>query len=84
MSFNLYQPDVNNFRPDDQDKPVIVSEFHFGSLDRGYFSTGLQPASDSQDRADKYAYYVRSAMKNPSIVGAHWFAYCPQAITGRQ
>jgi hypothetical protein len=83
LSFNLYQSDVNNFRPGDQDKPVLVSEFHFGSLDRGYFSTGLQPASDSQDRADKYTFYVHGALKNPYIIGAHWFAYCPQAITGR-
>ena len=83
LSFNLYRSDVSGFRPDNVDKPVIASEFHFGALDRGTFGTGLQSASDQNDRADKYRFYVEGALQNPNIVGAHWFAYSPQAITGR-
>ena len=83
LSFNLYRSDVSGFGLDGADKPVLASEFHFGALDRGTLGTGLQSASDQNDRADKYRFYVEGALKNPIIVGAHWFAYCPQAITGR-
>jgi len=30
-----------------------------------------------------YAAYVRSALRNPLIVGTHWFQYKDQATTGR-
>ena len=84
LSFNLYRADVSGFRPPGGvDRPVLVSEFHFGALDRGSLGTGLQPASDQQDRADLYAAYVAGAARNPAIVGAHWFAYCPEPLTGR-
>lgn len=84
LSFNLYRADVNDFRPPGgADRPVLVSEFHFGTLDRGFFGAGLQPASDQEDRSDKYRYYVGGALRNPLIVGTHWFAYCPQPLTGR-
>ncbi len=83
LSFNLYTMSVASFRPTGVDKPVIVSEWHFGSLDHGMLGTGLQVASDDEDRADKYAAYVQGALRNPNIVGSHWFAYCPEPISGR-
>ena len=83
LSFNLYRSDISGFRPDNEDKPVIASEFHFGALDRGMFGTGLQSASDQNDRAEKYRFYVTGALQNPYLVGAHWFAYSTQALTGR-
>ena len=52
-------------------------------LAAGMLGTGLRPASDRFDRAMKYAEYVQGALRNPRIVGTHWFAYCPQSITGR-
>jgi len=63
--------------------PIIIGEFHFGALDRGLFHHGLKRAADQQDRADKYAEYVRGAIRNPYIVGTHWFQYQDQATTGR-
>jgi hypothetical protein len=83
LSFNLYQTDVSNFQPDSEDKPCLVSEFHFGALDWGSLGVGLQQASDQQDRADKYRFFVSGAVDNPYLVGAHWFAYPPEPITGR-
>ncbi len=84
LSFNLYRSEVAGFRlPGGIDKPVLVSEFHFGALDRGMFHTGLQPANDQRDRADKYRYYVQSALSNPIIVGTHWFEYASEPLTGR-
>ena len=65
------------------ERPVIIGEFHFGALDRGMFHTGLRQAADQKDRAEKYKYYVRGALKNPYVIGTHWFQYKDQATTGR-
>jgi len=84
VSFNYYEYGVEGRRlPDNIDMPIIIGEFHFGALDRGLFHPGLKRAADQQDRADKYAEYVRGALRNPYIVGAHWFQYQDQATTGR-
>lgn len=83
VSINAY---VDRIRPDmyaELGKPVIIGEFHFGALDRGMFHTGLQTATDQNDRADKYVRYVESLVQNPAFVGAHWFQYKDQPNTGR-
>jgi hypothetical protein len=38
---------------------------------------------NQRQRAEAYKTYVRSALANPSIVGAHWFEYADQPTTGR-
>ena len=87
VSFNIYEylPDMR--RADElaaeHGFPVVIGEFHFGALDRGMFHTGLRKARDQADRAQKYVAYVRAAAKAPWCVGAHWFQYKDQALTGR-
>ncbi len=84
VSYNRYSYSVENHRlPDGIDMPVIIGEFHFGALDRGMFHTGLRKTANQQDRADKYKNYVQGALRNPYIVGTHWFQYKDQATTGR-
>lgn len=84
VSYNRYSYSVENHRlPDGIDMPVIIGEFHFGALDRGMFHTGLKKTTNQQDRADKYKSYVQGALRNPYIVGTHWFQYKDQATTGR-
>lgn len=83
LSFNRYENSVADFDAFGADRPVIISEFHFGALDAGMLGTGLRSASNRFDRAMKYGDYVQGALRNPRIVGTHWFAYCPQSITGR-
>lgn len=84
VSYNRYDYSVANHRlPHNWDRPTIVGEFHFGALDRGMFHTGLKPTASQEDRAAKYAAYVRGALRNPQIVGTHWFQYRDQATTGR-
>ncbi|MHC4655140.1 MAG: beta-galactosidase [Planctomycetota bacterium] len=84
ISYNRYSYSVENHRlPDGIDMPVIIGEFHFGALDRGMFHTGLRKTANQQDRADKYKSYVQGALRNPYIVGTHWFQYKDQATTGR-
>jgi hypothetical protein len=84
VSYNRYSYSVEEHRPPDGiDKPTIIGEFHFGALDRGMFHTGLKKTANQQDRADKYKSYVQGALRNPCIVGTHWFQYKDQATTGR-
>ncbi len=84
VSFNRYEYSVENLRlPDHIDLPTIIGEFHFGALDRGMFHTGLKKTANQQDRADTYKRYVQGALRNPYIVGTHWFQYKDQATTGR-
>ena len=85
VSYNFYKSSVADFKPVEgaPDKPVVIGEFHFGALDRGLFHTGLCPCKDQNARAQAYEDYVKSALSNPWIVGAHWFEYQDEAVTGR-
>jgi len=84
ISYNFYRREIESVRlPGDMDKPVIVGEFHFGALDRGMFHTGLVPTESQEERAKAYKNYVNGGLRNPQIVGTHWFQYGDQATTGR-
>ncbi len=84
VSFNRYAYSVADLDfPEGIDKPAIIGEFHFGALDRGMFHTGLRPVADQAARAEAYRSYVQGALKNPYLVGTHWFQYGDQATTGR-
>ena len=84
ISFNRYRFSAADLvLPDDIDKPVIIGEFHFGALDRGLPHTGLRSVKDQEQRGEAYISYVEGALRNPCIVGVHWFQYGDQAYTGR-
>ncbi|MBN2450250.1 MAG: beta-agarase [Lentisphaeria bacterium] len=84
VSYNRYEYSVAGLRlPDAADRPVIIGEFHFGALDRGMFHTGLREARDQGHRAELYQAYVEGALRNPLIVGTHWFQFADQPVTGR-
>ncbi len=84
VSFNRYRFIAEDLiLPSGIDKPIIIGEFHFGALDRGYFHTGLRGVANQQQRAEAYQDYLEGALRNPQIVGAHWFQYGGQAFTGR-
>lgn len=87
LSFNLYtlkpQDGVDFAKLRVLDKPVLVSEFHFGSRDRGPFWGGALEVPREEDRGPAYANFLKSALSEPSIVGVHWFQYLDQPATGR-
>lgn len=87
LSFNMY-----TLKPQDGydfaalrslDKPVLITEFNFGSTDRGPFWGGVTPLSKEEDRGPAYANFLKQALSEPSIVGVHWFQYLDQPVTGR-
>jgi hypothetical protein len=84
LSANVYRPSPEIGPLVHQaDKPVIIGEFHFGALDRGLFHAGLAPVADQAQRAKAYTRYVTDALNQPNIVGAHWFLYRDEPVTGR-
>ncbi|MHA6205074.1 beta-agarase [Dyella soli] len=87
LSFNAYA-DVPGHAFDTaavakMDKPALITEFHFGSDDRGPFGKGVVPVWTEQQRGEAYARYIEAAAADPSIVGVHWFQYVDQPVTGR-
>ncbi|VVM98480.1 hypothetical protein PS645_03161 [Pseudomonas fluorescens] len=87
LSFNMYtlQPqdgyDFATLR--NLDKPVLITEFNFGSADRGPFWGGVTQLAKEEDRGAAYANFLKQAISEPSIVGVHWFQYLDQPVTGR-
>ena len=65
------------------DRPVLHSEFHFGTMHRGMFSAGLCPVGDQCERARNFRRVVEGALRHPLFVGSHWFQYRDQPLVGR-
>ncbi|WP_434591587.1 beta-galactosidase [Pseudomonas sp. R4-83] len=87
LSFNMY-----TLKPQDGhdfaalaalDKPVLITEFNFGSTDRGPLWGGVTQVAREDDRGPAYANFLKQALNEPSIVGVHWFQYLDQPVTGR-
>ncbi|MBF8777159.1 beta-galactosidase [Pseudomonas fulva] len=87
LSFNFYtlkpQDGYDFARLAELDKPVLVSEFQFGSRDRGPFWPGPVEVAREEDRGPAYGNFLRAALAQPMIVGAHWFQYLDQPASGR-
>lgn len=87
LSFNVYAPTPQDGYDFAQlaalDKPVLVSEFQFGSRDRGPFGPGPMEVAREENRGPAYAKFVKAAVQEPSIVGVHWFQYLDQPASGR-
>ena len=87
LSFNFYTlkpEDGYDFaRLAELDKPVLVSEFQFGSRDRGPFWPGPVEVAREEQRGPAYGNFLDAALAQPMIVGAHWFQYLDQPASGR-
>ena len=62
--------------------PIIIGEFHFGTVDRGY-AQSLWQTDSQRDRGNAYRYYVEQAYAHPSLVGTAYFQWSDQDLTGR-
>ena len=84
ISYNIYRDVLDDVKlPEGVDKPIMIGEFHFGSLDRGKFHPGLVYKKDQNARARAYYNYVHSALRHPNVIGTHWHQFSDQATTGR-
>ena len=63
-------------------RPILIGEFHIGVPNRG-LAPGLVQAASQDERAAGYRYYVEQGAAHPALVGAHWFQWLDQPVTGR-
>ena len=85
-SMNKYrwEPPVDelNLVAKDLDLPILIGEFHFGVPEHG-MAPGLIQTMNQHERGLAYRHYVESAAAHPSVVGAHWFEWVDEPVTGR-
>jgi hypothetical protein len=63
--------------------PVMIGEFHHGSIDRGLPSTGIGGAVSQAERGVAYRYYVEQGAMQLGLVGIHYFQLNDQPVLGR-
>ncbi|QHJ13948.1 hypothetical protein FX988_04229 [Paraglaciecola mesophila] len=87
LSFNIYEEGVQEHYwkfLEEVDLPVVIGEFHIGSTkESGMYNPGIVHAANQRDRAKMYKEYMQSVLDKPYMVGAHWFQYIDEPITGR-
>ncbi|MEO6096377.1 MAG: hypothetical protein ABIW76_12000 [Fibrobacteria bacterium] len=84
ISWNHYGYDIAELGlPAEIDKPVMLTEFHYGALDRGLPHQGLRTALNQRQRARLYGGMVDQCLVHPKLVGAHWFQWSDNIFTGR-
>ncbi len=84
VSFNLYRYSVADFKlPEGVDKPVIIGEFHFGTIDGGHSHPGLVACASKAECADAYRFYLRTALRHPNFVGCHYYRLIDEHPAGR-
>ena len=86
LSFNCYDLKPRNDMMDRAlrlvDMPMIIGEYHFGTVDRG-MAQSLWQVNSSQERGVAYRYYTEQAYANPGMIGTAYFQWCDQDLMGR-
>lgn len=63
-------------------RPVMIGEFHYGVEGRG-LTASLVAVTSQKERGLAYRNFVENAAALPMVVGAHWFQWVDQPVTGR-
>jgi hypothetical protein len=85
VSANIYAYQLNTEQRNfitSTTKPIIISEFHFGSTDRGPFWSGLVDAGNEASRGPDYTAYVTDLARQYNVVGCAWYPYTDQPTAG--
>lgn len=62
--------------------PMIIGEYHFGTVDRG-MAQSLWQVNSQQERGVAYRFYTEKAYSHPGLIGTAYFQWCDQDLTGR-
>lgn len=87
VTFNCYERDVSATLASyaAAGRPCLIGEFSFRGDDAGLPNTrGAGPRVPTQsERAACFRSYVGAALRNPNLVGYHWFEHADQPAEGR-
>lgn len=64
------------------DMPMMIGEYHFGTVDRG-MAQSLWQVNSQQERGVAYRYYTEQAYSHPGMIGTAYFQWCDQDLMGR-
>ena len=64
------------------DTPMIIGEYHFGTVDRG-MAQSLWQVENEQQRGVAYRYYTEQGYSHPGLIGTAYFQWCDQDLMGR-
>ena len=62
--------------------PMIIGEFHFGSVDRGQ-GQSLWQVDSQAERGIAYRYYTENGYAHPGLIGTAYFTWYDQDVLGR-
>ena len=86
LSFNCYDLAPNKAMMDRAlhmaDMPMIIGEYHFGTVDRG-MTQSLWQVYSQQERGVAFRYYTEQAYAHPGLVGTSYFIWNDQDLMGR-
>jgi hypothetical protein len=86
FSFNCYDlcpnPELMDKVLKVMDAPMIIGEYHFGTVDRG-MAQSLWQVNSQQERGVAYRYYTERAYSHPGLIGTAYFQWSDQDLTGR-
>jgi hypothetical protein len=63
--------------------PMIIGEYHFGTVDRG-MAQSLWQVNSQKERGVAYRYYTERAYSHPGLIGTAYFQWSDQDLTGRR
>ena len=63
--------------------PMIIGEYHFGTVDRG-MAQSLWQVNSQQERGVAYRYYTERAYEHPGLIGTAYFQWADQDMSGRR
>ena len=64
-------------------KPMIIGEYHFGTVDRGMAQALIQ-VENQKERGVAYRNYTERAFSHPGLIGVAYFQWSDQDLTGRR
>jgi hypothetical protein len=86
FSFNCYAIEPDKEMMDRAlrltDRPLIIGEYHFGTVDRG-LAQSLWQVESQQQRGVAYRYYTEQGYSHPGLIGTAYFQWIDQDIMGR-
>ena len=86
LSFNCYDLAPNQAMMDRAlrlaDLPMIIGEYHFGTVDRG-MAQSLWQVNSQQERGVAYRYYTEQGYAHPGLIGTAYFTWNDQDLMGR-
>lgn len=64
-------------------KPILIGEFHHGSMEAGHSAFGARWTKTEAARAVAYRYYAENAAAHPNSIGIHYFSFNDDPVLGR-